>query len=221
LEEKDEGVIMYKGRPVVHVIGPTFALDVLFTEHGYYGITDAELSREFEIDLACFTGGADINPKIYGAEREKHTQYPCDHRDTREIGFWRSYKDMPKVGICRGAQLINALNGGSMIQHVDGHVHGTHKLFTRTGDVQLTSSVHHQMMIPCKEAELVAWAEGVTFKDKRPEPEVLWLKHDRSLLFQGHPEFGPKPCTEYFFELMAKYIDPLLKYQPDRAYYQK
>ncbi len=207
-----------KTKPVVHIIGPTFGLDRVFNKRGYRSLTDH--SRLFEDtlpDFVVFTGGTDINPDLYGQERHPWTQVTDHHRDKREVALWKEYRAIPKVGICRGAQLINVLNGGSMIQHVDGHGGSNHRITDIFGNTPMTSSVHHQQMVPATGAELVAWCRGIGYQDQRLEPEVLFIEQDKALLFQGHPEFGPPECTDYFFDvLMSTYIDPLLVNPPVR-----
>lgn len=50
------------------------------------------------------------------------------------------------VGICRGAQFLNVMAGGKMIQHVEGHaIHGTHEIVVTDvyGGVKLIKSPLH------------------------------------------------------------------------------
>jgi len=64
-----------------------------------------------------FTGGADVSPFMYG---EKKLSVTCndEHRDEQEKLFFERYTKVPKVGICRGGQFLNVMNGGKMWQHV-------------------------------------------------------------------------------------------------------
>ena len=191
--------------------------------YGFKPFTERDHESErLYADIICWTGGEDISPSIYKHRRNLRT-WPNKGRDERELDLYKLLKDRPKLGICRGAQLINALNGGSMYQHVEGHARGTHEVEDIHGKTHVVSSVHHQMMVPAPNAVLLAWTKqkgrhAWIQDDQTPklrakdeiDPEVLWIKEDKALLFQGHPEFGPKRCTDYFFNLVEEYIRPLL-----------
>src|SRR5690606_36449796 len=72
-------------------------------------------------DLICFTGGADVSAELYG---EENTYSFCDpERDEEEriIYDMALAHGIPMVGICRGGQFLNVMNGGKMIQHIEGH----------------------------------------------------------------------------------------------------
>jgi putative glutamine amidotransferase len=45
-------------------------------------------------------------------------------RDTLEADAWAAAQDrgLPVLGICRGFQAINVFSGGTLLQHVDGHI---------------------------------------------------------------------------------------------------
>ena len=63
-------------------------------------------------DIIVFSGGADINPALYNCERH-HSTYYSERRDALEVGCFNSLsKNQTVIGICRGAQLVTALNGG-------------------------------------------------------------------------------------------------------------
>ena len=66
------------------------------------------------------TGGSDINPEIYGAERAEETQDPNDERDAFEMDILKKAidRDMPVLAICRGIQMLNVVNDGTLIQHL-------------------------------------------------------------------------------------------------------
>jgi putative glutamine amidotransferase len=75
------------------------------------------------VDGVVVSGGPDIHPCLYG--QEEHPQLgPTDlGLDRFELGFVRRAleRDLPLLGICRGAELLNVARGGTLIQHVDGH----------------------------------------------------------------------------------------------------
>lgn len=180
----------------------------------YYGMT-CEVFREFgydivkdisESDFVVLTGGEDLNPKVYG-ESPKGTTYWDDERDfvdRRAIEYGvQNGKNL--VGICRGAQFLNCYpNGSKLVQHVKGHGNGHHPVYDfHDQKVRRIISVHHQQMIPGKDAVLVASAKTTT--DSFDDVEVLWYPKTKSFCFQGHPEFGHKDSSIYFFELMDRY----------------
>jgi carbamoylphosphate synthase small subunit len=124
------------------------------------------------------------------------------------------WPNVNKAGICRGGQLLNIMNGGKMYQHVDGHTSDHYMTEIASQRLIKVSSVHHQMMIPADNAEIVCIASTSKFKQRAnqisnikmndPDPEVIYYPDDKALCFQGHPEYGPHECREYFFELLHK-----------------
>ena len=75
------------------------------------------------VDGVVLSGGPDIHPCLYG--QEEHPELgPTDiGLDRFELGFVRRAleRDLPLLGICRGAELLNVARGGTLIQHVEGH----------------------------------------------------------------------------------------------------
>lgn len=63
------------------------------------------------------TGGHDIDPVLYAAEPEVHPVYDRE-RDRFESAIIDSAldRDLPLLGICRGAQLLNVRLGGTLFQ---------------------------------------------------------------------------------------------------------
>jgi putative glutamine amidotransferase len=70
-----------------------------------------------ESSLVVFTGGTDINPRLYGERPHSHTEQPDDKRDTEEKEIFEKAlsMDLPMVGICRGAQFLCAMAGGRLV----------------------------------------------------------------------------------------------------------
>ncbi|MDF9839409.1 MULTISPECIES: gamma-glutamyl-gamma-aminobutyrate hydrolase family protein [unclassified Paenibacillus] len=71
-------------------------------------------------DGFLFTGGHDINPKMYKETAEEFCGEWCDERDGMEkLLFDRAAElDKPAFGICRGLQLFNVISGGSLYQDI-------------------------------------------------------------------------------------------------------
>ena len=77
------------------------------------------LDKCFElVDGILFTGGHDINPKLYNQKKKDTCGLQCDRRDEMEkYLFEKSIKNnKPILGICRGIQLFNSLLGGTLYQ---------------------------------------------------------------------------------------------------------
>lgn len=178
--------------------------------------------------LLCFTGGADVTPALYGAFTHKLTSCsPLRDRDEGTVFNLASTAGVPMVGICRGAQFLNVMSGGSMYQHVTGHTRYHQMVDVGSGEKILVSSTHHQMMKPSERGEILAyaaeggtreWYEGEEFKSDVSDRdiEVVYYRHTNCLCFQPHPEFFDKHeelprMSTYFGELINK---RLLKGQP-------
>ena len=70
-----------------------------------------------------FSGGSDVEPCHYGADPHEKTQEPIRERDDFELKLCREAiaNDIPYLGICRGAQLLNVALGGNLFQHIENH----------------------------------------------------------------------------------------------------
>jgi gamma-glutamyl-gamma-aminobutyrate hydrolase PuuD len=73
-----------------------------------------------DFDGVILMGGRDIDPALYGQARGEFTEPPDRQRDEFEIGFAIQALEskLPMLAICRGMQLINVAQGGSLIQHL-------------------------------------------------------------------------------------------------------
>ncbi len=169
-----------------------------------------------EADIICFVGGADVNPLLYGEEPLDCTEFSVS-RDAFDLGGWRFSQNKLKVGICRGGQFLNVMNGGKLWQNVDNHC-GVHHLTDRfTGEKFAVSSTHHQQFRPGQKAVVVATARETTFKHSeghrwklkdngqvsdeffKIDHEVLWYPETKSLCFQPHPEYADPISTAVYF----------------------
>jgi putative glutamine amidotransferase len=66
------------------------------------------------------TGGEDVDPAEFGAERHPRTQDPHKERDKCELALARIAREMriPTLAICRGMQVVNVAFGGTLIQDI-------------------------------------------------------------------------------------------------------
>lgn len=72
------------------------------------------------LDGLILTGGLDVQPELYGAERHPLTDPARADRDEWEIALLAGARErgIPVFGICRGLQLINVAMGGTLHQHL-------------------------------------------------------------------------------------------------------
>lgn len=72
------------------------------------------------LDGLLITGGSDINPALYNQAPHPETHKPDHARDTLEIRLAREAlaAKIPTLGICRGMQMINVANGGTLHQYL-------------------------------------------------------------------------------------------------------
>lgn len=167
--------------------------------------------------IIVFNGGEDIGTSIYG-EQPIHHSIPLarSERDMYEIGIFTKYKDpsILKVGICRGAQLLNCLNGGTLWQDVNNHGSSHEMLALSTGETIWITSTHHQMMRPGPAGEVLATAnratrklaDGVQQSNEEPDIEIVWYPATSTLCIQGHPEYVPNSIfVNFSIDLIRHY----------------
>ncbi|MCU1406403.1 MAG: gamma-glutamyl-gamma-aminobutyrate hydrolase family protein [Glaciihabitans sp.] len=72
------------------------------------------------LDGLIITGGKDIDPARYGQDPHPTTDEPRRDRDAWEDALLLAAitSEVPFLGICRGAQLLNVALGGTLIQHL-------------------------------------------------------------------------------------------------------
>lgn len=202
----------------VLVVGGGFQYLKMFFDAGFKGATNID-----DADVICFTGGADVDPEFYGEEPIEQTNFYSkrDHDEALIFGQALALKK-PMIGICRGSQLLNVLNGGKLWQDVNNHaIGGTHVIVDLRQGIERAgmTSTHHQQMIPGDDAEIIALAALSTRKvnqstvlERDPpeldDVEVVWYPQSLCLCFQPHPEFQHGDCRNFFLDLVDEYILP-------------
>jgi putative glutamine amidotransferase len=82
------------------------------------------------LDGLVLSGGADLDPGLYGEEPHEETVGVNPARDRAELALLRGAleRDMPVLAVCRGSQVLNVALGGDLEQHVPDRVgHHEHK----------------------------------------------------------------------------------------------
>ncbi|MBA3434625.1 MAG: gamma-glutamyl-gamma-aminobutyrate hydrolase family protein [Actinobacteria bacterium] len=158
------------------------------------------------LDGIVFSGGADVDPSLYGAEPHPETDTPQARRDAGEMALLEAAleRDLPTLAICRGFQLLNVARGGDLVQHLpdavgnEEHkqvpgVFAEHQVEVKDGTrlaamVGARSDVtsHHHQGIGRVGAGLVetAWARDGTLEGVE-DPSLRFL-----VGVQWHPEAG-------------------------------
>jgi len=155
------------------------------------------------------TGGVDVDASLYGGStfyENKPASFITD-RDRFEEKIYRYSQSchLPVLGICRGLQLVNVLEGGKLIQDLGiyNEIHRTTTKEDKQHEIQIekdsllydivaseagkVNSSHHQAIDKNALGENIkinAWAdsiiEGIEFKDKTDKGFMLCV--------QWHPE---------------------------------
>ncbi len=87
------------------------------------------------IDGLLLIGGADLDPRSYGAEPTAPVEAVYRERDDFEIALTRAAvaRRLPYLGICRGMQLLNVALGGTLLQDlVDERGENSHRRIVGT-----------------------------------------------------------------------------------------
>ena len=82
------------------------------------------------LDGVVFSGGADLDPQLYGQEAHPETKGVVAERDRGELALLQAAlaRDMPVLAVCRGVQVLNVALGGDLVQHLPEVVgHENHK----------------------------------------------------------------------------------------------
>lgn len=187
-------------------------------------IDDALKFNYCDVDVVLFTGGADVNPDLYG-----HTMHPTTGvsgvaDELCLTAFNRAKMLNPKIkfaGICRGSQFLCVMAGGKLVQDLQGHaIYGTHSVTTYEGETYQVTSTHHQMQYPVDvQHKVLAFTTGLAKNpqmhiegevvpvDLPMDYEAVWYPGIKALAFQPHPEFaGAKSTRDLFVKLFNQFI---------------
>ncbi len=169
------------------------------------------------IDGLLLTGGADVDPDRYGAERDPSTGPGRVDRDAWELTLASAaeQRGMPVLGVCRGMQVLAVAHGAGLVQHLpdlvggDAHCpvvgeHGRHdvkvapgsRLAAIVGDRIEVATYHHQAVAEVPRALVASgWADDGTIEAVE-RADGRW-----TLGVQWHPEVvGGEPLFAAFVE---------------------
>lgn len=191
----------------VYIVGGDILIESMYLKNGWKIVNHPD-----DADFLQFTGGEDVSPMLYG-EPKHPTTFSDPMRDEKEANIYNTYVGHKKmIGICRGGQFLNVMNGGLMYQDVTGHaIGGTHDVIYK-GKHYAVTSTHHQMMQRTGFGELLVVApfssmvsDGYGDSGEIEQgTEVVWYEETNSLCFQPHPEYvdPDHECQQLFFEII-------------------
>lgn len=176
-------------------------------------------------DLVVFVGGVDVDPALYGQKAHPKTDVPDHHRDGEDMALYMTCltQGIPMLGVCRGAQFLNVMNGGTLYQDVTNHV-GDHDVYDiRARKTFKASSVHHQLVVRNTLGGMTVLADASRQSKKYGETiqeiegtgldvEAFFYRDTCSLGVQGHPEYRGYPD---FAKWTLERIQELIVCSPD------
>lgn len=156
---------------------------------------------EYFLDICggfLLTGGHDVSPSVYHAEKESWCGSCCKTRDDMEYYILTKAVEMDKsvLGICRGIQFMNACYGGTLYQDLS---------------IEHGSSIDHHMKPPYDRV-----AHQVTILNGTPLHEI-WGKEKMGVNSYHHQAIKMLSPS---FQKMAVSEDELIEgvYMPDRRF---
>lgn len=169
------------------------------------------------LDGLVIVGGDDVDPRRYGQVPGPFTPLIDPQRDEFEIGLIEAAidVDVPLLGVCRGAQLLNVALGGTLHPHLasgEGESHGSYAyprahrvhevrfapgsvMQALYGDTTRVNSFHHQAVdVPGRGIAVTGWApDGVA--------EAIELEGLAMVGVQWHPEtFEADPVFDWLVD---------------------
>jgi putative glutamine amidotransferase len=197
-------------------------------------VTVADYARE--LDALVLMGGSDVCPATYGETALAPAWHGDRVRDDYEIALLRAFVEggKPVLGLCRGAQVINVAQGGTLYQDIptqrpdalrhrmqalyEGNCHAT-SIVPGTALARLypgqplvkTNSVHHQAIKDLGRALVVeAWSEP-----DRVVEAVRWTGPSFLAGVQWHPEFHPPGDASFIDDtpLLDDFLDAAARHK--------
>ncbi|AFZ67266.1 gamma-glutamyl-gamma-aminobutyrate hydrolase family protein [Deinococcus peraridilitoris] len=164
------------------------------------------------LDGLLLSGGVDLHPRFYGEEPHEQLGEVDELRDATEVELYRAARErgLPVLGICRGLQVINVFEGGSLHQHLDGHSQSArgHHYTDTTHDVHFEDGLlarHHPQLTRVNSHHhqaVKAVAPTLRVAARTDDGLVEALEGDGVVCVQWHPEatFHSAPDTNGTFK---------------------
>lgn len=191
---------------VVAAGGTPFIIPMIYEE----AVIRAQIEM---VDAVIMSGGHDVNPLLYGEEPSQKLGGILPKRDTFDTAVIKIAMELKKpiLGICRGHQILNVVNGGTLYQDlsfIDGcyikHNQGalsnepTHttevikdtKLNEILGEKVLTNSFHHlaiKDLAPGFIASAVAKDGVIEAIEKVGEEFIIGIQWHPEMMTKTHP----------------------------------
>jgi putative glutamine amidotransferase len=169
------------------------------------------------LDGLVVSGGPDVDPVRYGADRHEQTQIPVTLRDAWDLAVTGHAlrRGVPLLAICRGMQILNVCRGGTLHQHIPDMVgHGRHsgppngfglhkvrvsadsmlaQILPEDGYLEVPTRHHQAVDLLGEGLKAVAWEEDGTVEAVEVGPSELGGLSGFVLGIQWHPEQGSDP----------------------------
>jgi putative glutamine amidotransferase len=200
----------------------------------FVGNLSPELAESYieQAEGVLFSGGVDVDPVHFGQTPHPNLGFIDEARDLFELALYRAAKrkGIPILGICRGIQLINVAEGGTLYQHLpalpemlqhsqmnpDGSLFHEVRLDSSStlskafGKITIrTDSYHHQGLDKVgKELKATAWTQDGLIEGAEGTGKTFVLG------VQWHPEMSyvkyPEQLAAFvvFMEAVRKTLSP-------------
>jgi putative glutamine amidotransferase len=150
-------------------------------------------------------GGGDLNPVLYTAQPHPLTSRVHQMRDAAELALLQAAMEagLPVLGICRGLQILNVFQGGTLRQHLpeavghDGHAplptaYGTEAVRVAPGSRIAAILGRESLQVPCHHHQAIGrLGAGLTasaWSDDGVVEAVEFAGHPFAIAVQWHPE---------------------------------
>ncbi len=184
---------------------------------------DAAVTEAMQYPGLLLPGGGDIEPALYGEERDPACGEPNALRDAAEPLLIHAFlkADKPILGICRGVQLMNVALGGTLYQDIkplaqvphNDHWCKVHTVTVRRGTLLekllgpnapkplLVNSQHHQAAKQIAPGLVLSALSEDGFVEALEKPDACFC-----LGVQWHPErlSGSDPRQQALFDAFVK-----------------